>query len=564
MEQKQLDEVDESFFGEEFIDDEPLVLEDEIKKAGIKGNAKESKLKKAKKTAKKTSKKVINSKENKESVFKNKEPSFKLEMPEMKQEGKDEYIEIKPANEPVKEKKPVETSAPVDPWAEEEGNNSGLFKETSTWKAITGIAVILLIFSIFTQGFSFSKDTSLTGSAVTALSLSDAEKKAVDYVNANLLQPPFLAEVDSSKELDNLYMITLSVAGQTVDSYITKDGKLFFPQGFNVGEPLAINGEADGGAEANGGANEVKLDVSADGDPVLGDENAPVTIIEFSDFQCPYCKKGYETMELVKKDYIDSGKVKLVFRDFPLSFHPEAESAALAAECAYEQGKFWEYHSLLFENQAELSKENYKNWAQDLGLDTVKFNDCFDSKKYLDEVQADLADGQKYGVSGTPAFFVNGKLISGAQPYEVFKFEIETALKNNEDMPVDEEAAAEEAAAVEVPEEPEDVLEEPSAADEEPEEAEENAAEIVKMVPLIAKKWVFTPNEVKAKKGSTVQLMVTPQGLDFTFAIPELGVEKQISGPTMVEFKADKVGSFEFECSSCEDWRGMSGTLIVE
>ena len=120
--------------------------------------------------------------------------------------------------------------------------------------------------------------------------------------------------------------------------------------------------------------------------------------------------------------------MKLVFRDFPLSFHEEAEPAALAAECAHEQGKFWEYHDLLFENQDQLGKDNYKKWAQEAGLDLPKFTACVESKKYQDEVQEDFTEGQQYGVTGTPGFFINGKLVSGAQPFTVFEQEIEAAL----------------------------------------------------------------------------------------------------------------------------------------
>ena len=161
----------------------------------------------------------------------------------------------------------------------------------------------------------------------------------------------------------------------------------------------------------------------------IGSDSAKVRLVEFSDFQCPYCAKFFtETFSQIKKDYIDTGKVKLVYRDYPLDFHPNAQKAAEASECAHAQGKFWEMHDKLFQNQASLSIDNYKTWAKDLGLDTAKFNDCLDKGTYADEVKKDLADGQAAGVSGTPGFFVNHQIISGAVPYAVFKTAIDAEL----------------------------------------------------------------------------------------------------------------------------------------
>jgi len=171
------------------------------------------------------------------------------------------------------------------------------------------------------------------------------------------------------------------------------------------------------------------VDVSVDDDPVKGDADAPITIIEFSDFQCPFCKRFFtQTLPQIEKDYISTGKVKLVYRDYPLNFHPEAQKSAEAAECADDQGKFWEFHDKIFENQESLSNANYKKWAADLSLDIAEFNDCLDSGKYAAEVQKDFQDGAAAGVKGTPSFFVNGQYIRGAQPYDVFKQIIEAEL----------------------------------------------------------------------------------------------------------------------------------------
>jgi len=161
--------------------------------------------------------------------------------------------------------------------------------------------------------------------------------------------------------------------------------------------------------------------VSSDDDPFKGNPDAHITIIEFSDFQCPFCAQFHSsTLPQIQKNYVDTGKVKFVYRDFPItSIHPNAVPAAVAAECANEQGLFWQYHDKLFENQ--------NSWERlDLGLITSQFNDCFDSAKYLEEVTQDLQDGMSYGVTGTPGFFIgNDQLgftqVSGAQPYSVFQ-----------------------------------------------------------------------------------------------------------------------------------------------
>jgi len=172
------------------------------------------------------------------------------------------------------------------------------------------------------------------------------------------------------------------------------------------------------------------VNVSSDDDPVKGDKNASVTIIEFGDFQCPYCEMfATNVLPEIEKNYIKTGKAKFVYRDFPLSFHQYAEKAAEAAECADEQGKFWNYHDKLFQNQNTLDTDNLKRFAQELGFNTTKFNDCLDSGKMTTEVQKDVSDGGSYGVSGTPAFFINGIDVQGAQPFSEFEKIIEQELK---------------------------------------------------------------------------------------------------------------------------------------
>jgi len=158
-----------------------------------------------------------------------------------------------------------------------------------------------------------------------------------------------------------------------------------------------------------------------------GGTKAPVTIIEFSDYQCPFCKRAESVVDQVMKTYGD--KVRLVFRDYPLPFHPLARPAAEAANCANAQGKFWEYHQKLFANQSALATDNLKSYAKDVGLDTTKFDKCLaDDKGIKVAIDKDIVDGSKVGVNGTPAFFINGRMLSGAQPFEKFKEVIDDEL----------------------------------------------------------------------------------------------------------------------------------------
>ncbi len=168
-----------------------------------------------------------------------------------------------------------------------------------------------------------------------------------------------------------------------------------------------------------------------DDDTIKGEKDAPVTIVEFSDYECPFCARFYsQTYGQIEEKYIKTGKVKLIFRDFPLGFHVNAQKAAEAAECSGEQGKYYKMHDVLFEKGVKGGVDSYKEFAEELGLDMDQFNDCLDSGEMEDEVKKDMLDGQKYGVQGTPAFFINGKLISGAQPLPVFEQIIEAELSS--------------------------------------------------------------------------------------------------------------------------------------
>ncbi|MBI3032503.1 DsbA family protein [Candidatus Woesearchaeota archaeon] len=172
------------------------------------------------------------------------------------------------------------------------------------------------------------------------------------------------------------------------------------------------------------------MKVLMDDDAVKGDKNAPVTIVEWSDFECPFCGRFYQqTLPSINEKYIKTGKVKLVYRDFPLEFHAQAQKAAEAAECAGEQNKYWEMHDKLFEKGVSGGVSSFKQYAKDLGLDTKKFDDCLDTGKMAGEIEKDLQDGAAVGIRGTPGFVVNGQLVSGAQPFSAFEQVIEAALK---------------------------------------------------------------------------------------------------------------------------------------
>jgi protein-disulfide isomerase len=168
-----------------------------------------------------------------------------------------------------------------------------------------------------------------------------------------------------------------------------------------------------------------RIQVAAEG-PARGPKDAPITIVEFSDFECPYCGAAFETVEQVMNAY--AGKVRLVYRQFPLSFHPHAAKAAEAALCAADQGKFWEYHDVLFKNQKKLEPTDLKAHATEVGIDPQKFGQCLDSGDKKKAVDADQQAGLAAGVGGTPAFFINGIFLNGAQPIDEFKKVIDGEL----------------------------------------------------------------------------------------------------------------------------------------
>lgn len=185
------------------------------------------------------------------------------------------------------------------------------------------------------------------------------------------------------------------------------------------------------------------VELSLNDRAVLGDANAPVLIVEFSDFQCPFCRRFYnDAYAQVKTEYVDTGKAKVVFKHFPLAnIHPAAQKSAEAMECALDQGKAWEMHDIMFDKQNELNPSGntvsygateLKQWASEIpGIDAQKFDGCLDSGEKAAIVERDFAEGVQAGVSGTPSFLINGKPLVGAQPFSAFKAAIDAELAKN-------------------------------------------------------------------------------------------------------------------------------------
>ena len=194
---------------------------------------------------------------------------------------------------------------------------------------------------------------------------------------------------------------------------------------FGLGSGYLLWGRA---TTAKAGTTEIpRVTVSTDGDPFIGPDKAPVTIVEFSDYQCPYCQVWHQqTFDQLMANY--PGQIRFVYRDLPLPGHPESLPAAEAASCAGEQGAYWQFHDSLFSGQYDLGRSAYEQYAANLGLDTAAFTACLDDHRYQAEVKADAADAAKLGLNGTPSFVINGRILIGARPFEDFKTIIDEEL----------------------------------------------------------------------------------------------------------------------------------------
>ena len=279
--------------------------------------------------------------------------------------------------------------------------------------------------------------------ALPALAQDDAERK--ERIIGNLkMKIPQLSSMNVSitalgaSEFEGLDEGTILIAtpqgSQQLRFFVTKDDKRFFMLN---GEPIDVSIDPS----AIMAERKKEIDDSIAGLPVRGNPDGTVTIVEFSDFQCPYCSRGADTVEQILEKYGDD--VKFVFKHFPLGFHPWAKPAAIAADCAAEQDHdaFWTLHDKYFEHQKEITPENVlaksKEYLAESGLDMDAWSTCAEdtsSEQYKEiaaKVDADMAFGQKMGVTGTPGFFVNGTFLSGAQPLTAFEPLIQAATSGD-------------------------------------------------------------------------------------------------------------------------------------
>lgn len=228
---------------------------------------------------------------------------------------------------------------------------------------------------------------------------------------------------ENNKKNDFLLPASIIVAGVMISASII----------YLVGSRDA--GPSNQPSEGGSGVDVAAILAVSEDDVILGDPDAPVSIVIYGDYECPFCGKMFQEAEQVLREkYVETGKAFMIYRDFPLDggpqpLHPNARSAAEAANCAKDQGKFWIYHDTLFEKQNQLASINYVSLAGELGLDSQAFSECVTSGKYKDKVQKDQDGGILIGVNGTPATFVNSQLVPGAQPTAVFESVIEKALE---------------------------------------------------------------------------------------------------------------------------------------
>lgn len=260
-------------------------------------------------------------------------------------------------------------------------------------------------------------------------SLEKSEKKRSDYFELKIPRPVFRDIEFSPLLIIMLIAFSFLLGMQTARiRYMDKDLARL--------QAVAAS-QTEVGADPNKPVLGEKIDMDVGKLPTLGKQNAKVTMIEFSDFQCPYCKRFYdETFRQLKKDYIDTGKVRFAFRHLPLDIHPLAPKAAEASECANDQKKFWEYHSALFEKfdswvseTADTAPTKLTEFAGDIGLNTEQFSECLSSGKYTQKVTQDKAVGEGAGATGTPTFFINGQKLVGAFHYQTFKTILDQELK---------------------------------------------------------------------------------------------------------------------------------------
>jgi protein-disulfide isomerase len=286
--------------------------------------------------------------------------------------------------------------------------------EPNVWRTISVILLIALAISMY-------MNLSAKGTTVTfdQTNKQAVQTKTMNIINNNLVTVGTNVSLNSMNAKNGLWQMNLLLDNNLVTVYISQDGAYLFTN------PIDLNNPPEPQTPTP-----TTINMNIGDAPVEGVASAPVTIIELSDFQCPYCGQfATTTYKQIKTDYIDTGKVKMAFINFPLtSIHANAQKAAEASLCANEQGKFWQMHDKMFANQDALAVVNLKGYAKTLGLNTTQFDSCLDTGKYVAKIQQGITDAEAQGITGTPAFVINGKLITGAQPYVEFKTMIDEEL----------------------------------------------------------------------------------------------------------------------------------------
>ncbi len=269
-------------------------------------------------------------------------------------------------------------------------------------------------------------DTNQPHSDTSTIPIAQVKDRVMDFVNYKLVKPGVKAQLKDMKEEDQFYRfnLTLEKDGNNVADvsvYTTKDGQYLILNLIKLPEVIEKQEEKPEETTTPTPSTTPQSQTQPDieNEPYKGDENAEIVIVDFSSYSCPYCRKF--TINTLPK-ILENFNVRYVFKDFPI--HGEiAIKAHEAANCAYEQGKYWEYHDILFERQSEWMRNESKfvEYAKILGLNVEEFKACLDSGKYRDEILKDKEEGMDLGVRGTPTLFINGRKVVGAQPYEEFE-----------------------------------------------------------------------------------------------------------------------------------------------
>jgi protein-disulfide isomerase len=273
------------------------------------------------------------------------------------------------------------------------------------WQISTGVLGVLLILSVLMGGFNKPLGKS------NELSADEVASQTVKYINENLLQGQGVAKVENIEESDDMYKINLDISGQKLESYISKDGKVLFPQAIDLTQKPQQQAQQ---------TQDLDVDINIENSAQKGADDGKVVIVEYSSFSCGYCNKVRGTIDKILANYPD--EVKFVYKHFNRG--GTDSQAGQAAECAGDQGKFWEMHDLIFDK----GSRGFEGYAQEIGININKFSECLDSGKYSSKVTADTNEAKSFGISGTPGFMINGRLVSGAQPYENFKQIIDEEL----------------------------------------------------------------------------------------------------------------------------------------